>query len=356
MKPHLLLLALLASTVTTSWAINGETSGAGVGVTASGGGMRVGVFRYRVGRWNYSEIYDGKNNERRDERRRSRRSWRELDEDAIGHAMAQEVSRELTNSGRFEVYDTRRLQREREYRDNTSTLSVGRNAALDTAITGRLQKIDTEVRCTASERKGKISYSWSAQVKVLTQHVATDVASGAIWREVELEKSLSRTFSDWPDESELEDIVLDAAKKTIKPFVRQLVPEVEGVVAGKENGRIVVNLGKRDGVGADVDFTFFRMIDVVGSNGKPILDPQTGEPLRRRVAIAAKPSPKHKNVMPCIGRASQIEDAFSLVQVGYNGSGGFFGPEYEWKQRDTFLDFLREGDIAVLTPRPLDSK
>ncbi|MDQ3813618.1 MAG: hypothetical protein M3347_06670 [Armatimonadota bacterium] len=294
--------------------------------------------------------------------------------DDIGQRLATEVVQQLLQSGRFEVYNRDRtvrwpfpLELESSGAVSAETARQMREASGVQYVVSGVVDIEVTVReyeeksydrkDKDGKRRERVRQCYETKVDVEVRHVATDTSDGAIWRQLRQERSQSKTFyDDEPDDRDIDDLVLKASRGTVQGFVRQLVPEVEGQVVGKNRRSILINLGKAHGVGLDVDFTFYRWVEVRDAAGQVPTDPETGQPLRRKVPIQLRPSPKHKEPFPVIGRPVQIDDSVTAVNLGYNGSGGFFGPEYEFKPRDNFLAEIREGDIAVLTPRPPDAK
>jgi len=337
--------------------------------TTHSGLINVCVLDYEVGyqRYRYENRRD---DDRRDDRydyygRRRRRSY----SDDLGRRFANEVVQQLVQSGRFEVYNRDRIVRwpfplEMNADGAVSAETarrIGEASGAGYVVSGEVEigamVREYEEKSSDKKRPDKVRRCYETKVEVAVLHVATNTRDGAVWRQTSVEKTASKTFyDDEPDERDVDDLVFKTARDTGRGFVRQLVPAVEGKVIGKNLQTVVVGMGRADGVGLDVDFTFYRLIEMRDAAGQVLTDPQTGQPLRRKVAIQLRPTPKHREPFPVIGRPVQVEDAFTTVSLGYNGSGGFFGPEFEFKPRDNFITEIREGDIVVMTPRPADAK
>jgi hypothetical protein len=319
----------------------------------------------------------------------------------MGREMGKRLTADMRRTGRFVVTELS------GYRDCSGNWLLGGDDAkgflagsvysgakpndLDIIVSGRLYDLDLDVTRTRTKNKkekgkkrSEYTYSWEVEARVKIQHIAKLADSGEVWREVGMTKTKTETFSSEPLDSQLEDIVFDLAKGTMRGWVRQMVPEATGEVTRIEGKRIVVNLGRRDGIGNDVDFMFYRMLDVMGDDGQPIREISTGsaekkdvtegEPLaddtlrvpgteqsenateKQKILVMARPDKDHESPFPCVGRPVQIEEDYCLVEIGYNGSGGFFGPDVKWKARETMLSFIQPGDIVVLTPRDANAK
>lgn len=315
---------------------------------ARGGRLAVAVGEYRVANWNLEFRGDWDDRDYRRSRRGARLESAEIEREA-GRA----VRDTLRQSERFVV---------------SEMSQSGSRTAGDYLVSGQLD-IDCEIARTVTRRKERdrdkndkyrrdrdeYSESFAARVTVAAHHQAREAQNDALWKELEVTKTRSQTFSSPPDEDDISKLARAAFKDSAPAFVRALVPSVEGRVVSKDGESVVLDIGRLDGVGTDVDFTFARDVALLDARGAALHD-ANGIALTRRLLVAAQPSAKHKKPLACVARPGQIEDKTTLARLGYNGSGGFFGPDVEWKQNDNCLAAVRAGDIVILTARPASAR
>ncbi|HEX8551206.1 MAG TPA: hypothetical protein VF681_06575 [Abditibacteriaceae bacterium] len=272
---------------------------------------------------------------------RNWRSWfsSSIDEEAIGESVARSVADAVRRAGRFNVSQ---IGSPSDWND----LAPSRfPAEADFVLDGRIDKLDIETKRVKNKSRDKDSRdrrnrdddeSWSVAIEMTVRHRARR-SDGEIWRQIEVEKTATHTFSSRPRVSAIEDMIEDAARDTASGWARMLVQEKRGRIVGREGTLVNLDLGRRDGVGMDVDFFFER---------------PEGEGFSR---VAARPDAK-KDAFVCIARPVRVDEASCVVEIGYNGSGGLFGPDVKWKKRAEMTAALRTDDIAILTPRAYGAK
>lgn len=277
----------------------------------------------------------------------------------LGLVLSNAVSQSLLESRRFEVVSRAALEEvsDEDWQTNaTYALEAGRRLGLDFIVYGDVESATTDMERIETEVKEKcgkfksLNVKYVAKVRASIHHVAIDVKAAKILKETRDVLSREETLHSRPGDGVWRSMLSRIAGTTSQRFVRNLVPERKGrVLAVREDGTLVLNLGRVDGVGEDTDFWFERVETVRDKLGAEVLD-ETGQALVRRVSVTAAPSSKHKP-MNSAGRPLQIEDEFTIVSVGYRGSGGFLGLDNKFKTSDVMGRAIRVGDMAVLAPK-----
>jgi hypothetical protein len=227
-----------------------------------------------------------------------------------GSIVANCVSTALTKSGRFEVYERQQLRTLLEQQkidlsgpvDPETAVRVGKMAGVQYVTYGEVESAtpDVRVRQYQDKKTGQTWRTYDAEVQVTIHYVVTNVETGQKWKEVRERADASNSFDGNPPDGEsLKGLCARACEQTVKSFVRQLVPTVEGQVLGKNGRLVIVSLGKQQGVGLDVDITFYRWKEIRNSAGEPIKDPKSGEPLRVKEPVAINHHGS-KESRPCI--------------------------------------------------------
>jgi hypothetical protein len=235
---------------------------------------------------------------------------------------------------------------------------VGKLAGVQYVVYGEVEGAGYSVESYRNKR-GEVMWH-EATGRVVAHHVITDVEKGRIWKEIRDEATEKTTYyKGYPDEATLQSLCQQACNSSAASFVRQLVPTAEGRVIGKTNGAVIVNLGRKHGVGLDTDIRFYRYEESRDESGEVIKDPTTGEPLRSKVPVQAIARKGHKEPSPCIGRPIQVDESHCIVQVGYYGKTPYnLDPSplpYTFKPSDLCYAAVKKDDIAVLSPRRGDA-
>lgn len=274
----------------------------------------------------------------------------------LGLAVANSLSQHLAASRRFEVVSRASLEEAADEDIPTNAaaaLDAGRALGLDYVLYGEVESASTDLDRTGDSGKdkknsGDVRYTTRARATI--HHVAVDVKSGQIFKEARDNESREETHFSFPAGSSWRSLFSKLADRSAERFARNLVPERKGrVLAVRQDGSLVIGLGRLDGVGEDTDFWFERPEVLRDRNGVVVMD-EAGQPLLRTIRLAAAPSAKH-DAMPAAGRPVEIEDEFTIVQVGYRGSGGFLGLDHKFKASAAMALSLRVGDTAVLSTR-----
>jgi hypothetical protein len=269
-----------------------------------------------------------------------------LNEDRIGESMARAVAEAVRKANRFVV---REVGAPRDWA--VFGESAFQNlAAGEWVFDGRIDDIEIETRCERTrkyrndshDRKGErhrdeYDESYTTIIEFTVHHRA-QAPDGTTWRSLDLDRKFSVSSSTQPRARELSKRIEKSALGTVSDWVRMLVREKRGKVTGRNGTRLILDLGRRDGVDGDVDFVFER----AANDGL--------------LGIAARPDADHDSVFACIARPVRVEETWCEVEVGYNGSGGLFGPDVKWKKRDAMSNAVAAGDIAVLTSRAYGAK
>lgn len=315
--------------------------GQGTGTSESQGPMRVAILGYHSSRMAY-DLGDP------------------------GLTVANCVSTALTKSGRFDVYERQQLETLLQQQqidlsgpvDPETAVKVGKMAGVQYVVYGEVESATPDVRVRGYQGyEGERVVNYDAEVQVTVHHVVTNVETGQKWKESRDRAAVSQSFrGNPPDGERLKELCARACEQTVSRFVGQLVPVVEGQVLGRDGKLVIVSLGKRQGVGLDVDIAFYRWKELRNSSGEVIKDPKSGEPLRMKEPVAIN-NHQSKESRPCIGRPSQIEDAHCLVEVGcYEKKHSLFSSRTEFERCDGDSADIKDGDVAVITPRPPDVK
>jgi hypothetical protein len=229
-------------------------------------------------------------------------------------------------------------------------VQVGRELGLDYLIYGNVERATSDVDRTETETgKGRNKHckiSYSARTELTVHHVAVDVRSGQVWKDWRDKDCRTWSSDCYPSRSEFRASFLKSVDSTATAWVRQIVPDRRGRIVSRGNGVVVIDLGRRDGVGMDTDFTFLKEDVLRDEAGLPLRDSK-GRTFPHESQLRVAPSEDH-DPGPIYGRPVTIEDDCSVVKVGYKGSGGFLGLETKFKENPRCLEALQVGDDAVL--------
>lgn len=313
----------------------------------------VAMFPYLVEISDISE-YDERDKKGRSGRRDSYRASRSLSAERIGAAVTRRVAEAVRKTKRFAV---------REAAPPTDWYKQAMQKANRASLDGDfLLGGSLKDACILIRRKGdKNSDSWEVEVSANLLHEAR-TRDGEVWRNAETSARASRTFYSVPSASDLERLVEEAAVNSAGRWARLLVVEKRGRVIARNGNRVTIDLGSADGVGMDTDFVFQRPEEATPTVTEVALSATSAPtatgmyPDPNLLYVVARPDPKHPNLFPITARPAKVEEHTCEVELGYNGSGGLFGPDIKWKPRNEFVGLLRDGDIAVLTPRPFTAK
>lgn len=275
---------------------------------------------------------------------------------ALSRAMIAEVKARLASSRRFELSSTDDVPATgdrvfgRPPRTPEEAVEVGRELGLDFLIYGNVERAWTDVdRCETETGKGRNRHcevTYNAKTELTVHHVAVDVQSGRVWRDWRDKDCRAWTSSCYPDRSDFRSSFLRSVNSTAAAWVRQIVPDRRGRIVSRGEGVVVIDLGRRDGVGMDTDFTFKQPDVLRDAAGNPLRDPD-GRTFPNESAVRAAPSGEH-DPGPIFGRPVTVQDDYCVVKVGYRGSGGFLGLETKFRENAKCLEALRVGDDAVL--------
>lgn len=272
-------------------------------------------------------------------------------------AVSNAVSDELADAHRFTVIGRAALEEAANEDMPTgaaAALDAGRRLGVDFVVYGDIENVSADLTRTETETKDgdkkKKDVRWTAKTTASVHHVVLDTRSGRVWKEKRDTLSREESLYTRPSSGAWKPMLAKMAGQTADRLVRELVPELKGqVLARQQDGTLIINLGRLDGVGTDTDFVFERETVLRDAGGQPVLD-QNGRLLSRLAPVQAAPSGKH-NPMLVVGRVEAVEPEFCIVRLGYRGSGGFLGLEKKFKANDDMARAIVVGDRASLVVR-----
>lgn len=261
------------------------------------------------------------------------------------------LSTEMQKSGRFRLVERARIEKilkeqhiDNIYAEPDKAAQIGNLLGAQYVIYGDIENLS----CQAQDHRDKhnnVSYSVAAQA--LVHYKMTNVESGEIFCEDRITGKSGTGFlmnmPQSPSYDQQRNFLLQACEDSVDPFVKEIPPPGgSGKIIGIRNGEVIINLGKRDGVGMDSDIGFYRL-EVLDEK-----DTATGKPIVIKTSIAYKDK-------PVIGRPVQIESTYSVLQVGrYKKSFPFNKMSFD--EDSKLSEALKNGDRAIQTARPRDAK
>ena len=254
----------------------------------------------------------------------------------------------LERGAAHDVMDQMNLPR-RGAVDDTQAADFGQTAGVDCVIYGSVTRADCDVSSSKSVKSGKPVIRYSMTANVTVQHNILNIHTRQVW----IAATISATrqindVEDQPTEQAQERACADAARDTIRNFVRQLVPSAQGKVLAKTADTVVLDLGSKSGMGDDVDVQFFRMVPILDDKGAPVLNDE-GKPRTLRQAVSALMRPGHKKPTPCCGhpKAGTVDADQCECAVGYYTGG--VNPGFTPTQ--PAFDAVQVGDVVELAAR-----
>lgn len=261
----------------------------------------------------------------------------------LSEALCTQFSTELRNSGRFDVFERRLLDKIlREHNielsglvDPATAVSIGKMTGCQLVAMGTIM----DAKCRTGEQKtffdflnkNKNSNGLETTAEVSINYEVVDVETGEIWQQSTEKASSSEPGTDCNQES----LIKSVAFRTAATFVAQhMHPMIKGKVIRVDADRFILNLGSSQGVSPNTEFK-------ITIQGTPVIDPDTGQTIGYDQGSTILAHPVKDCIQP--GMCYAVTGSWKKVSK-------LFSTFWEWRDDLSGLKGVAVGAIVVTGP------